>query len=219
LISSEKQFTALQAPGIDRQSDFLRYGGFAQIDYRDDPLAPKSGGNYVAQYTWYKDRDLNRYDFRQLDINLEQYLPLFNRRRVFALRARTTLTDTSAGQVVPFYMQPILGGSDDLRGFRQFRFSDNNVMNLTAEYRWEAFSGLDMAIFFDSGKVFSRRGDFDFSHLEGCGGFGLRFNVLNRTFIRTDFGWSREGFQMWLKFYPIFKERPLGTAGTQPIHN
>jgi len=219
LISTEKQFAPSQAPGIDRQTDFFRYGGFLQVDYRDDPRGPKSGGNYVGQYTWYKDTQFHVYGFQRLDVNLEQYIGLFNRRRVFALRARTTLTDAGAGQVLPFYMQPVLGGSDDLRGFRQFRFADQNMLNLTAEYRWEAFSGLDMAIFFDAGKVFPTHSQLNFSHLEGCGGFGLRFNALDRTFIRMDFGWSREGFQVWLKFNDVFRQRPLGTAGAQPIFN
>jgi hypothetical protein len=55
LISTEKQFSPSQAPGIDQQTDFFRYGGFVQLDYRDDPRGPKSGGNYIAQYTWYNE--------------------------------------------------------------------------------------------------------------------------------------------------------------------
>ena len=219
LISTEKEFTPSQAPGIDRQTDFFRYGGFVQLDYRDDPQGPKSGGNYIAQYTRYNDTQFHLYGSQRLDVNLEQYIGLFNRRRVFALRGRAVLTDTDAGQVLPFYLQPVLGGSDDLRGFRPFRFADKNMLNLTAEYRWEAFSGLDMAIFFDSGKVFPRHGQLNLSHMEGCGGFGLRFNVQNRTFIRMDFGWSREGMQVWFKFNDIFRPRPLGTASAQPIYN
>src|SRR5207249_7758773 len=84
------------------------------------------------------------YGSQRLDVNLEQYIGLFNRRRVFALRGRAVLTDTDAGQVLPFYLQPVLGGSDDLRGFRQFRFADRNMLNLTAEYRWEAFLPCEM---------------------------------------------------------------------------
>ena len=114
-------------------------------------------------------------------------------------------------------MQPTLGGGDDLRGFRPYRFSDKNMANLTAEYRWEAFSGLDMVIFFDAGKVFSRRGELNFSNMEGCGGFGMRFNARNRTFIRMDFGWSHEGFQFWFKFNDIFRSPRIGTAGAQPF--
>ena len=216
-ISTEQQFTPQQAPGIDRQTDFLRYGGFAQFDYRDDPLGPRKGGNYLVQYTWYDDRKLRVFDFRRLDVTLEQYVPFFNQRRVFAFRARAVLTESGAGDVIPFFMQPTLGGGNDLRGFRPFRFSDKNAADLTAEYRWEAFSGLDMAIFFDAGKVFPRRGELNFSNMEGCGGFGLRFNARNRTFIRMDFAWSHEGFQFWFKFNDVFRPRRLGTAGAQPF--
>ena len=60
-------------------------------------------------------------------------------------------TDPHAGNLVPFYLQPTLGGSDDLRGYRSFRFYDNNSVVLNGEYRWEVFSGLDMALFVDAG--------------------------------------------------------------------
>ena len=101
-ISTEQQFTPEQAPGIDRQTDFFRYGPFAQFDYRDDPLGPKQGGHYLVQYTWYQDRKLGLNDFRRLDVTLEQYVPFFAKRRVLAFRARAVLTDTPAGQVIPF---------------------------------------------------------------------------------------------------------------------
>ena len=217
LISTEQQFTPEQAPGIDRQTDFFRYGGFAQIDYRDDPFGPKSGGNYVGQYTWYQDRKLGLHDFQRLDVDLQQYIGFFNKRRVIALRARTVLTDTRGAQVLPFYMNPILGGSEDLRGFRPFRFSDKNLLSLTGEYRWEAFSGLDMALWVDGGKVFQRHAQLNFANLEASYGFGLRFNALNRTFIRLDVGFSREGFQIWFKFNDVFAQHPVGTRSAQPI--
>jgi outer membrane protein assembly factor BamA len=217
LISTEQQFTPEQAPGIDRQTDFFRYGGFAQIDYRDDPFGPKSGGNYVGEYTWYQDRKLGLHDFQRLDVDLQQYIGFFNKRRVIALRARTVLTDTRGAQVLPFYMNPILGGSEDLRGFRPFRFSDKNLLSLTGEYRWEAFSGLDMALWVDGGKVFQRHAQLNFANLEASYGFGLRFNALNRTFIRLDVGFSREGFQIWFKFNDVFAQHPVGTRSAQPI--
>jgi outer membrane protein assembly factor BamA len=217
LISTEREFTPEQAPGIDRQTDFFRYGTFVQMDYRDNPHGPENGGNYVAQYTWYQDRKLGLHDFRRLDVDLQQYLGFFNKRRVIALRARTVLTDTDSGQTLPFYMNPVLGGSEDLRGFRPFRFSDKNLLSLTGEYRWEAFSGLDMALWVDGGKVFPRRGQLNFSNLEASYGFGLRFNVQNRTFIRLDVGFGREGFQIWFKFHDVFAKHPFGTRSAQPI--
>lgn len=217
-ISAEKAFTPAQAPGIDRQSNFYRYGGFGKFDYRDDPFAPRNGGSYVLQYTRYEDHNLHLHDFNLVDIDLQQYFGFFNKSRVFAFRAHARLTDTRAGQTVPFYLQPIAGGSDDLRGFRAFRFTDNNSFVMNGEYRWAIFSGLDGALFMDAGKVFHRRGQLNFNDLEASAGFGLRFNARNRTFMRVDVGFSHEGFQVWFKFADIFTPRPLGTADSQPIY-
>ena len=89
---------------------------------------------------------------------------------------------------------------------------------LTGEYRWEAFSGLDMALFVDAGKVFERASQLNLHDLEYDGGFGFRFNARNRVFLRIDAGFSREGYQIWFKSGDIFAARRLGTAGAQPVN-
>lgn len=203
-VSTERIFPPSMAPGIDRQTDFARSAVFAQYDYRDFPGGPRKGGNYVARYGWYSDRNLKQYSFRQLDLEVQQYISFFNERRVIALRGKSVLTFTDHNQVVPFYLQPTLGGAEDLRGFRPFRFYDDNMTVFNAEYRWETFSGLDMAVFADAGKVFHRRADWNVHDLEGCYGVGMRFNVQNSVFMRIDAGFSHEGFQVWLKFNNVF---------------
>jgi hypothetical protein len=75
---------------------------------------------------------------------------------------------------------------------------------MNAEYRWETFSGLDMAIFCDAGKVFPRRSDLNFRNLEASVGFGFRANIRNSVFMRVDTGFSHEGFQVWIKFSNVF---------------
>jgi outer membrane protein assembly factor BamA len=217
--SSDTVFTPAQAPGIDRQTNFFRNGLFAQYDYRDHPLGmAKTGGNYIFQYSWFHDRGLLLHGFRRMDIDLQQFIPFLNKTRVIALRAKTTLTETDRNENVPFYLQPVLGGSDDLRGYRFFRFSDRNSMVMNAEYRWEIFSGLDGALFFDAGKVFPRRGMLNFSNLESSAGFGLRFNARNSTFMRIDAAFGQEGFQLWVKFNDVFLQRRFGTTTGQPVY-
>ncbi|MCC6858544.1 MAG: hypothetical protein IT158_08290 [Bryobacterales bacterium] len=203
-VSTDRIYGPAAAPGIDRQSDFLRGGPFVQYDYRDNPGGPRTGGNYLARFFYYSDRKLDRHSFKEIDLDAQQYIPFFNRRRVIALRAKNVFTDAGGGQVVPFYLQPTLGGSDDLRGFRSFRYHGNNLMVYTAEYRWEVFSGLDMALFADAGKVFNRWEDWSLSGLEESWGFGFRFNTRNTVFLRFDFGFSREGFNIWAKFGNVF---------------
>lgn len=218
LANTGSLFNEASAPGITRQAWFLRPGIFGQIDYRDDTAGPKAGGNYVAQRTWYRDQSLGVFSFGRWDIDVQQYVPIFNRTRRFALRAHLTMTDSGPGQHVPFYLQPYVGGADDLRGFRPYRFTDRNAVVYNAEYRWEVFSGLDGAVFFDAGKVMPHRGWLNFSDLETSAGFGLRFNARNRTFMRFDAGFSHEGFGLWLKFNDPFLPRLFGTGMEQPLY-
>jgi hypothetical protein len=202
--STDRVFSPAQAPGIQRQSDYWERGAFVQLDFRDNPGGPRSGGNYVAELARVSDRGLGLYSFDRLNLEAQQYISFFNERRVIALRARGSFTDPRPGNVVPFYLQPSLGGSDDLRGFRPFRFYDNNAVVFNGEYRWEVFSGMDAALFADAGRVFRHWRDAELADLETSYGFGLRFNVRNDVFLRIDTGFSREGFQVWFKFGNAF---------------
>ena len=217
-ISTEQAFTPAQVPGLDHQTNFLRHSYFAQYDYRDNPGGPRGGGNYSVEYAGFVDQELDRYSFQQLDLHAQQYVPFFNKRRVIALRWRSVLTFRDDDQLVPFYLQQKLGGGDDLRGFRPFRFYDDNQMVANIEYRWETFSGLDMALFADAGKVFARRADWNFEDMESSVGVGLRFNVRNNVFLRLDAGFSHEGFQVWIKFNNIFAENPVGSPAALAVY-
>lgn len=216
--STEQVFSPAAVPGLDRQTYHMRTSTFGQFDYRDNPDGPKSGGNYVFQYSWYNDRRLGIFGFRRMDIDVQQYLPFWNKTHRFALRAKSTFTESDGSQTTPFYLQPVLGGSDDVRGFRPFRFSDRNKVVYNAEYQWDIFAGLDGALFFDAGKVMPRPTLFKFSDLETSAGFGLRFNANNATFIRLDVGFSHEGFQVWFKFNDAFNTRRFGTTTGQPVY-
>jgi outer membrane protein assembly factor BamA len=212
-ISTDQQFTDETTPGITQQADFARYGAFIQYDYRDRPGGARVGGLYFAQWGRYVDQTRGTFSHHRVDIEAQQFLPLFNARRVIALRGRTSLT--SDGVRVPFYMQPVVGGSETVRGYRPFRFYGNNSMVMNAEYRYEIFSGLDMAVFADAGKVADRKRDIDFRNLESSVGFGFRFNVRNNVFLRVDTAFSHEGFQVWFKFNNVFSAGPVKTSSSQ----
>lgn len=202
--SSEKQFSPDQAPGIDRQTHYLRFGPFLEVDSRDKPNDPHAGTHLLVKFSRFDDRKYDRYSFRQIDGSLEQYIPFHNRKRVIALRAHTVLNYPDEGNAVPFYMQPTLGGSSDLRGYRQNRFYDNNLFLVGSEYRWEVFTLMDAALFVDAGKVFHRDGDFDFSHMESVAGFGFRFKTREAVVFRIDSAFSHEGYRLWFVFDHAF---------------
>ena len=202
--STDATFTEATTPGLNAQTNFLQAGGYFQVDTRDYPGEPRNGFNYIADFRYFSDRDVGRYSFRRITLEAQQYIPFFNDRRVIALRGQTIFTNTDSGQRVPFYLQPVVGGSETLRGYRPFRYYDNNSLVMNAEYRWEVYTGLDMALFFDAAKVFPRLEDFEWRGLKTSAGFGLRFNVRNNLFMRIDNGFSKEGYQVWLKFNNVF---------------
>ena len=100
---------------------------------------------------------------------------------------------------------PTLGGNDTLRGFRQYRFRGPNAILAQGEYRYEIWSGLDGALFYDAGKVANRRADLNFKDLETDYGFGFRFNTDNAIVFRVDAGFgSRDGKHLYIVFGGIF---------------
>jgi outer membrane protein assembly factor BamA len=203
-VSTDAIYSERTTPGVRFQTDFLAAGGYIQYDWRDNPGGPRRGGNYIGRYTSFTDVGRGGYSFSRVDLEGQQYIPFLNQRRVIALRGRVEAAEPHKGQEVPFYLQPTLGGSEDLRGFRSFRYYDNSAVVLNAEYRWEVFSGLDMALFADAGRVFSDWRKISLRALDKDFGFGFRFNVRNDVFLRIDTGFSREGFQTWLKFNNVF---------------
>jgi hypothetical protein len=204
VTSTNLKFTAAQAPGLDVQSDFLIAGCGLRLEFRDIPDNPHKGTSVVLRGNRYLAEDFGRYSFNRAYGSIEEYIPFFNRKRVIALHTAADMTFHNRDQVVPFYMQPTLGGFNDLRGFRPLRFYDENSFVMNAEYRWEICTGLDLALFGDAGEVFHRPGEFKVANLQKAAGFGFRFNNQRNMVMRIDTGFSREGFQVWAAFEKLF---------------
>jgi len=203
--SIEERFTDLEAPGLTVQPDFRYADLFGVVDYRDQPRNARSGGYYALTWSSYGDLDFDRYDFQRLDVHLQQFLPVFDKKRVFALQGRLIATTADDGQQVPFYFQPTIGGSTTVRGFADYRFRDDKAMYFNVEYRWEAFSGLDMALFSDWGKVASADDDIDFKDLKHGYGLGFRLNTYKNVFFRFDIGTGGgEGVHYYVKYSRVF---------------
>jgi len=200
----EDHFDPSQVPGLEARADFLRSSAFVEVDYRE-PRNARRGGWYRVDFSHYADRTANLYTFNRVDADLRQFIGFLAGRRVIAARVFVSTSDTAAGQVMPFYLMPTLGGNDTLRGFREYRFRGPHAILGQAEYRWEIWSGLDAALFYDAGKVANSRADLDFTNLQSDYGFGFRFNTNNGIIFRADaaFG-SRDGRHLYLVFGGVF---------------
>lgn len=206
LPSIGERFSASEAPGWGgANAKFLVTRGFLDVDYRE-PLNARRGGWYRIDVNRYRDTAATDMRFTRTDIDLRQFIGFFKDRRVLALRGWVSTMDSSpAGGVIPFYLMPHLGGNETLRGFRNYRFRGPHALLLQAEYRWEIWSALEGALFYDAGKVETRRSRLGLNNLESDYGFGFRFNTANGVVMRVDaaFG-SREGKHLHIVFGGVF---------------
>jgi len=198
-------YTEATAPGLTQQPDYWWSGAFVDIDYRDYPGNVRSGGHFRASYdVWHDQQDFG-FSFRDLRLEALHAFPIFDKKRVFIARVIAQSLDSPSGETVPFYAMPTIGGSTTLRGFSEFRYRDKNMFLMNAEYRFEAFSGLDMALFGDWGTVAPTWDDMDFGELKNDYGIGFRFNTFRSVFLRFDIARSQqEGVRFVTSFSGAF---------------
>jgi outer membrane protein assembly factor BamA len=194
-----------QLTGFAEDTQFTRVGAFAYLDSRDSQTGPRRGSLAGFRYREYWDVERRLFTFRQTEFEFQQYIPYYNRGRVVALRAAVVLSFPQDDNSVPIYLQPMLGGSDELRGFVPYRFRDYHSLSLGVEHRWHAFSLLDMAVFADAGKVVPLKRDITPTHLHYSGGVGFRARARSAIVTRVDLAASNEGFRIVCTFSDIFK--------------
>jgi outer membrane protein assembly factor BamA len=204
------QFTPSTAPGLASQPNFLEMGTLLDVDYRDQPGNPRSGGRYAMILARISDRNGSAYDYSRVSAVAEQYFPVFDKKRAFAVRVVAHHYAPDAGATVPFYYLPSVGGRDTVRGYSDFRFRDNNALVFNAEYRWEAFAGLDMALFYDRGTVGHGWSDISLADMKQSYGLSFRFNTYKAVFMRADVAFGGEGTRTYIAFgAPLRIERYL----------
>jgi hypothetical protein len=199
------RFNNATAPGLDRQPAFFRMEPSISIDTRDVPGNPHTGSSLSATFSRYEDLDANAFSFNRLALDAEQYVPLGSTARVLALHAYASGDRADRGNQIPFYLRETLGGSESLRGFREYRFRDANLLYFSGEYRWEPVRAVELALFYDAGKVFAQRSDFDFTGLRKSAGIGIRFKTPAGVVLRIDVARSSEGTRLYFKFSPAFR--------------
>ena len=188
----DERYTADTAPGLGANPSYLHMTWSGGIDWRPSPGYARRGGLYELSYEGYFDVD-DTYTFDLLQAEVVQHLPILRENWVLSFHgvARTTLDDDA---VVPYFLLPSLGSGSTLRAYPSWRFRDRHSLLLSGEWRWiPNRSFLDMAIFYDAGKVASRREDLNFTGLKHDWGVGLRIHGPFSTPLRIDIARGSEG--------------------------
>jgi outer membrane protein assembly factor BamA len=198
-------FVSEEVPAFLETIDHRVTGFEVNFDLRDSPGNPRSGIAFFFNQNFHEELDRDNYSFRRTELEFQGYLPFYHKHRVFALRFKGMSSGAENGQNVPFYDLPMIGGHNSLRGFREHRFQDQRAFIANLEYRFEAFIGLDIALFGDLGQVGSEWDEFRLSDLKSSYGGGLRFNTVRSVFLRIDVGHGTEGTRFFFKFGNVFR--------------
>ena len=196
VTSVERKFTEATAPGINSQPPFLHLTAFARLNSRGQPERRKL--EYLFFYHVYQDVGDHLYSFRRFNADLRNKFPLGDNNEL-RIRGRLSLSETSEGQRVPFYLMETLGGSnirgdDTLRGFRDYRFRDRDYLLVQTEYLRRLYGPIDLILFYDFGKVASSVTRFDEGRMRHTYGAGIVVvprqldNILFRFYVALGSG-------------------------------
>jgi hypothetical protein len=202
LITESVPSSVSQLP--EASPTYRRARFFAEVDTRNAAGYTRRGGLYRVEGADYHQTNGTGYNFRRIDAEARQFVPFLRENWVLAFRALASTTSTPAGNEVPYFLMPELGGSRWLRGYPSWRFRDNNRMLFSAEYRWTAGSFVDMALFLDAGRVAAKAGDLTSGGFKKTYGIGVSLHTLAATVTRLEYARTPEGSSVLVSFGPSF---------------
>ena len=151
----------------------------------------------------YNDND-DEFGFQMVEYQAIQHVPILRETWVLSFRGRVQGATAKDGQETPYFMLPALGGGSSLRGYNSWRFRDRNSLLLQAEWRIPVNRYLDLAFFYDAGKVAPRMADLDLNGLNDDFGIGTRFHGPFATPLRVELAKSHEGLSFIFSTGPSF---------------
>ena len=199
---NEGRFIERYLNELPEQERFLRsegYGGVQAgllIDTRNNAVQPARGIHWNTTLLGLQGFAARNNNMTQLRTDLTTYIS-------FTRAARFVLVNRLGGGLTygdpAFYQLLYLGGHDNLRGFRTYRFAGNNMVyhNLEArlklfDFRSYLFPGsVGLMAFNDVGRVWSR-GEVSKKWHDGYGG-GLYVSPASLLIVTATVGFSEEG--------------------------
>ena len=221
--SIEQVFTEATAPGLAYQPAFVQFGEGARLEPTlfNDHLQL----NYLAEFQQFIAPSDSHYSFRRFTADVNHTIPLYrnsgsygprnfngpdecsaavgakcpsierNREGSIAVRLVITESIADAGSVVPFYLQPTLGGSDIngnpwLPSYNDYRFRAPNAILLRESFEHSIWGPIGLFFSADQGKVALTRGDVGFNNLDHSFSAGLTVRAGGLPALTLAFAWA-----------------------------
>jgi outer membrane protein assembly factor BamA len=176
-------------------------GPAVDYDTRDNVYSTHIG-TYAALDTKFYGRSTGSdFTFNRYALDVRQFIPVFTD-HVIALQGLTTIATGDE----PFYMMSMLGGENNMRGYYQGRFRDNDMAVLQAEYRMPLIWRFGLVGFADAGEVAHTVDQFSLNGLHYTYGAGIRFLIVpsKNIGVRADYGIAKDAGQFYLSINEAF---------------
>jgi hypothetical protein len=201
--SVETIYTPATLPGLGASPVYLHTQGTIGIDSRPARGYTRRGGFYGVTVHDYTDT-ASAFGFEQVDYEAIQHVPILREAWVLAFRAFAQTTYDKSGQVIPFFMMPSFSGGSDLRAYASWRLRDLNSLLVQGEWRANVNRFLEMALFYDAGKVTPRRSDLTLGNMKTDVGIGFRFHGPISTPLRIELAKGSEGIVLNFSASQVF---------------
>jgi len=190
------QFSAAQLVGLGKTLNYFVPEIEAWYDTRDNFSFTNRGGRYSAGFARWQSVNVSNISYNQYDVELEHYIPLWRPSVVLMLRNKWVFKQRTGTSLVPFQLLSELDYNSPLRGFSRGRFHDRSSVLFNIEYRYPVWNVVYGVLFFDTGRVFRRLEDFDFSNFKIDGGGGFRLHFEDLALFSLDIGYGGEGVKL-----------------------
>ena len=194
-------------PGVGREISFYRFLGRIAYDDRDyrgparklllpvnyrlpgrllayadglyhfyrDLGYPERGGLFEVEATVATGSDGVR--FFRLAAEVQRFVTLFRRNRILAVRARLEKAHRMGSGIVPYPDLVVLGGKQEMRGYRRGALRGEGVLLVSAEYRYPIWDTWNAFLFWDEGQMFDEYEEVGMDGFRTCWGGGISFRT------------------------------------------
>ena len=196
-------FNEQSAPGLHTRTAYVRPRASVSWNYPDRGVLFGLSSSAVVSYGFYGATLGGDFSFSRIEARWNVGLGLDPRFGSFRFASRVIVSDPRSHNRVPFYLQPTIGGADIndenvLRGYRNYRFRDPNLVAYEFNYERQIFDPLGIRIFTQYGKVGDHASDLGFSGLKSSLGASLTFRLGGAAVAELSFGWSHaEGVHVY----------------------
>ena len=198
------EFDASELYGANDDTRFVRIDGGVTLDLTGRREFQDTGAWLRLQGVAWRGVADTPADFHAITAIAQGYLPI-NRRQQIALRGVTRLVRTDRGEGIPFFHLSRLGGSRTAIGYSTSRFTDNDMISLVAEWRYEVWRDIhdiirsEFFLYFGEGTVQRRLNEVSAGDWQASYGIGARMVMKERLLGVAFLGFSDEDVQVGIR--------------------